>query len=117
MDEELLTRQSEIQRDFFGLDFEGMSAEFRPEVIKDMVLALTHELHEALDETGWKSWRTERHIGYPHYLDELVDAYIFLMNLVLVTGHTPSYLAQYMRNRTLLKMRVNVDRRTLDHRM
>jgi hypothetical protein len=48
------------------------------------VLALEDELHEMLGEVGWKPWATSRHFNRQQYLGELVDAFHFLMNLILV---------------------------------
>ncbi len=70
-------------------DFEEMSDKGRIEFIKDMVLALTDELHEALGEVGWKPWATSKHINRDAYVGELVDAWHFFMNLLLVVGVSP----------------------------
>lgn len=56
------------------------------EFIKDMHIALTDELHEALGEVGWKPWATRRHINTDAFKSELVDAWHFFMNLMLVVG-------------------------------
>lgn len=62
--------------------------------IREQALALTDEIHEAMAETGWKSWASSNHINREAYLSELADAYIFLMNLCLVSGHTAADLAR-----------------------
>lgn len=71
--------------------------------IKDMTLALTDELHEALAETGWKPWATSRHINRDAYVGELVDAMHFLINLFLVVDATADevfarYVEKNVRN-------------------
>lgn len=58
------------------------------EFIGDMVLALTDELHEALNEVGWKPWAKSRHINEEAFRSELVDAWHFFMNLMLTVGMT-----------------------------
>jgi hypothetical protein len=55
----------------------------RAEFIRNNVLSVTDELHEALNEVGWKPWATSRHFNREAYLHELADAYLFLKNLVL----------------------------------
>lgn len=52
--------------------------------IREQCLALTDEVHEAMNETGWKSWASSNHINRDAYLGELADVYIFFMNLLLV---------------------------------
>lgn len=46
-----------------------------------MKTALDDELHEMLNETGWKPWATSRHINLEGMKSELVDAFQFFMNL------------------------------------
>lgn len=58
---------------------EEVIAEFRTQV-----LALTDELHEALNEMGWKPWASSDHINAAAVMGELVDAWHFLMNLILL---------------------------------
>lgn len=48
--------------------------------------ALMDELHEAMDETGWKPWATSRHLDADKMLKEMVDAWHFFMNVLLVIG-------------------------------
>lgn len=63
------------------LNFE--SEEERIEFIRWNVLALTDELHEALNEVGWKPWATSRHVNEELFMKEMVDAFHFFMNLVM----------------------------------
>ena len=51
-------------------------------------MALEAELQEALDETGWKPWATSRHVNEDAYLNELVDALHFFVNLFALGGGT-----------------------------
>jgi len=62
--------------------------------IREQALALTDEVHEAMGETGWKSWATSNHINREAYLGELADVYIFFMNLMLVGNIRPHELAK-----------------------
>lgn len=58
----------------------------RIEEFKNMVMALQDELHEALGEMGWKPWSTSRHFNTEAVQGELVDAWCFLMSLMLLAG-------------------------------
>jgi hypothetical protein len=70
---------------------------------RTMVLALEDELHEALNETGWKPWASSRHFNTDAVKGELVDAWCFLMSLMLLAGMTPAELYQ----RYQAKMEIN----------
>lgn len=90
-----------LQRDFQHRLEGQFPADLAPSVkmnyIRTMVLALTDELHEALAETGWKPWATSNHINREGYRGELADAFIFLMNLMLVADITPSELMEVVK--------------------
>jgi hypothetical protein len=79
----MLQMQRALQARINGYDIEDQPIELRIENIKLNVLALTAELHEALDETGWKPWASSRHIYEDRLQEELIDAWHFLMNLFL----------------------------------
>lgn len=66
----------------------SMTTDESIEFIRNNVLAATAELHEALDETGWKPWATSRHINRDAFKSELVDVLKFYMNLMIVTEIT-----------------------------
>jgi hypothetical protein len=108
--EAMLTLQRDLQRDTYGIDFEKMSDEDRMAYVRNNVLALTDELHEALGETGWKPWATSRHVNEQAYTAELVDAWHFLMNLLLVTGIPPEVLAGLFYTTYVFKRGVNEKR-------
>ena len=82
----ILDRQRELQKKHYGVDVTTLSDEERAQYIRDMSLALADELHEALNETGWKPWATSRHLNRQAYLGELIDVLHFWCNLVLITN-------------------------------
>lgn len=86
--EKIFARQLDLQRAAYGLNPEFMDDETRAAYIRDMVLACTDELHEALGEVGWKPWQTSRHLHHEAFGKELVDALHFLVNLWLAAGWT-----------------------------
>lgn len=51
--------------------------------LREQAFALLDEVHEAMAETGWKSWATSNHVNRAAFTSELADVYIFLMNLML----------------------------------
>lgn len=83
--DEMVRLQKEMQEQVYGHDFDAMSNEERIQFIHWNVTALTDELHEALGEVGWKPWATNRHINEEAFVSELVDAWHFLMNLIIVS--------------------------------
>jgi len=56
--------------------------------IKDNKLALDAEVQEMLDECGWKPWASSKHINVEAFKGEIVDAFHFLMNEMMVVGMT-----------------------------
>lgn len=101
---EMLDRQHKLQVDAYKLDPTQLAGDARAEFVRWNVLALHAELTEALDEVGWKPWATSRHINAEQMMKELVDAFHFLMNLMLVAGEGKSpaavaaqFLAEYRR--------------------
>jgi dimeric dUTPase (all-alpha-NTP-PPase superfamily) len=102
--DEIFERQHTLQREKFK-DPQRMSRPEALEYIRWNVLALTDELHEALQEVGWKPWANSVHINRNEYVGELIDATHFLVNLFLVVGATPlevygAYLEKNERNHT-----------------
>lgn len=78
-----LRAQYELQLDSYKNDPAALSDEERAHFISWNILALEDELHEALDEVGWKPWTTSRHLNRDAFKGELVDALHFFMNLML----------------------------------
>lgn len=89
--------------DEFGTKYYNVLDPKRIDEFKDMVMALQDELHEALGEIGWKNWSTSRHFNVEAVQGELVDAFCFLMSLMLLAGlDAPTLYAKYQA-----KMRIN----------
>lgn len=82
---QVFASQEHFQK-LLGHDYENMSAEELVEYIKNQVLALLDEGHEALNEVGWKPWASSRHINREAFAGELVDILCFLVNLALAAG-------------------------------
>lgn len=100
---EIFARQLRLQQVINGYDLDEQDDETRIRNIKENVLACTDELHEALNEVGWKQWATSRHINEDAFKKELIDAAHFLINLLLHAGVTADefftlYLTKNKRN-------------------
>lgn len=90
-------------------DFEG---EQLMEFLRWNVLALEDELHEALNECGWKPWATSRHVNRDLFVKEMVDAWHFFMNLLLAIspGRLPIDIAEEFAQLYEEKNRINAER-------
>ena len=82
----ILDSQRKLQKNSYGVDISTLDEEQRAQYIRDMSLALTDELHEALNETGWKPWATSRHFNRQAFIGEMIDVLHFWCNLVLVAN-------------------------------
>lgn len=98
---QMMDEQLKLQLESYGGEHPSDgSEEQRIEFIRWNTLALTDELHEALAEVGWKPWASNRDINREAYVGELVDAWHFLMNLLLVVEVTPDeFYRRYMEKR------------------
>lgn len=100
--EDALQAQYELQLKSFGSDPKSLDKDERADFIRWNVLALTDELHEALAETGWKPWASSKYVNRDAYVSELVDAFHFLMNLMLVVDcSAEEFLAKYAEKRKI----------------
>lgn len=64
------------------------------EFIKDNVLGAESELHELLDETGWKPWTTSWHINVDAARSEWIDVWHFMMNIANKLGMTEDMIVR-----------------------
>jgi len=101
----IIEMQNYLQVEAYGNDFRNMAEALKPKYIADMVLACTDELHEALNEVGWKPWASSRHVNAEAFKGELIDALHFLVNLFLLAG---------MDSREVLRLYLEKNRRNLE---
>jgi hypothetical protein len=99
----ILDNQRKLQLKSYGVDVSTLDGDARAAYIRDMSLALTDELHEALNESGWKPWATSRHLNRAAFAGEMIDVLHFWVNLALVAGVTEQdildlYFAKADRN-------------------
>lgn len=100
----MLNMQSELQERSYGQRIEELTGEARIQMFKEMYVALVDELHEALGEMGWKAWATSKHFREPAVQGELIDAWHFFMNLLILAGLDPEkmfemYMAKHDKNK------------------
>jgi hypothetical protein len=88
---QMMDLQIDLQRQL-GVDIEQMSPTELMAFVREQTLACADELHEALQETGWKTWAKNPHVNTEAFRAELIDAWQFLMNLMWVAGMTPEML-------------------------
>lgn len=91
---QMLTAQHALQVNSFKNDPVTLTDDEAVEWIRWNTLALEDELHEALAEVGWKPWATSRHVNREAFIGELVDAFHFFMNLMLVVDCTAEEFAE-----------------------
>ena len=104
--EKALEAQLTLQVNSFGKDPRILNNDEKLEWVRWNVLALEDELHELLAETGWKPWASSRHINREAYVGELVDAFHFMMNLMLIVDcSAEEFLTKYFEKR-----KINVQR-------
>lgn len=84
--EKMLEMQYELQMKHYGAAPDQLEGKERVQFVKDMHIALTDELHEALAEVSWKPWAKAEYFNEDAFKGELVDAFHFFMNLMMA-GH------------------------------
>jgi len=104
----MLDTQLDFQTKILGQPLDNYTEEERIEFIRLHVFALEDELHELMGEIGWKPWATSKHINLNATKNELVDAWHFFMNLMLILGMD----ADELNNRYNAKQKKNRKRQT-----
>src|ERR1700753_629968 len=89
--DEMFYRQRGLQTHLHGgVDPATFVDEQRSEYIRMQLLALVAELFEALDETAWKAWsKDKKKFNREAFINELVDAMHFLVNLGIAADVNP----------------------------
>jgi len=89
----MLEAQLELQRRHMGGDPRHLDGNDMADFMRWNAFALEDEIHEAMQEVGWKPWATDRTINVTEFVREMVDAFHFYMNMLLcATGMEPSDL-------------------------
>lgn len=85
--EAMLESQRMVQLGY-GHNFGTKTPTDQMRYLGEMALALCDEVHEALGETGWKSWTSSNHINREEFMGEMADVFLFFMNMMLAAGMT-----------------------------
>lgn len=98
--EKMLEKQLELQIEHMGGDPRDLRGAERADFIRVHVLSCEDELHEAMAETKWKPWIKPEKQGYIEqdpFNKEMIDAWHFFMNLLLV-GNPDKSCAEIAQN-------------------
>lgn len=96
---DMFAEQGNLQR-LLGRNVAEMTPDQLASYRVEMAFAATDELHEAMNETGWKSWASSRHVNEEEIKDELTDTWLFLLNLMLSVNMTAEDLySRYAKKR------------------
>lgn len=80
-----------------GLDINSTLVQYR---IKDFMWRITEELGEAANTLKNKPWKnTHMVVDETHYLEEVIDAVHFLVELLIMNGFTPESLTTMYLNK------------------
>lgn len=83
----MLEMQLQLQRNHMkDGDPQALTGDAMAEFMTWNFAACVKELSEATDEVGWKPWATSRHLSQPQFNREMVDAFHFFMNMLLVAN-------------------------------
>ena len=91
--------------------FPGVQVLSQGEQILINTRALIHEVIEVENEVSWKHWKKPVQIDQDKVKDEVADIFIFLMNLINISGMDASELY----DRTLNKIDVNIQRQQIGY--
>src|SRR5688572_22527545 len=96
--------QEELQTGTYHYNFQHIGLAARVALIEKMYVAAVRELGEAHDEISWKPWATGQFINRDKLVSECVDAFQFIMNMMLALGDDPRELAIEFANRHAAKV-------------
>lgn len=111
---QMLEKQLQLQLKIIKRDPRDLDGAELMEYICMNMLSLEDELHEAMKECGWKPWATEKYMNREAFMKELVDAWHFLMNMMLAIspGRLPLDIAKEFATKYYEKNRINAERQT-----
>ncbi len=96
----------DVQQSMQDKCYPNVEEMFMEEKILISTRALVHEVLEVEDEVNWKHWKKDVEVDEEKVCDEIVDVFIFFMNLVNASDMTAKELIE----RTLDKIDINIER-------
>ncbi len=104
---DMLQTMLEIQKEIQLKCYPNVQTLPREEQMLINTRAMIHETCEVENELNWKHWKKPADIDFDHKVkEEIVDQFIFLMNLINISDMDASELY----DRTLNKIDVNIQR-------
>ena len=104
--QEMIDLQAKLQSETYGKDISKLDTREKIEAYRINMMALQDELHEALNEMSWKPWAKAEYFNDDRVQQELVDAWHFFMNLMIISFMDEEKL----HLRYLAKRKVNIKR-------
>lgn len=104
--QEMIDLQAKLQSETYGKDISKLDTREKIEAYRINMMALQDELHEALNEMSWKPWAKAEYFNDDRVQQELVDAWHFFMNLMIISDMD----AEKLHLRYLAKRKVNIKR-------
>ena len=104
--QEMIDLQAKLQSETYRKDISKLDTCEKIEAYRINMMALQDELHEALNEMSWKPWAKAEYFNDDRVQQELVDAWHFFMNLMIISGMD----AEKLHLRYLAKRKVNIKR-------
>lgn len=112
--EQWLRLQLQLQINAYDQDPRALEGKDRTDFLMWNAFAATDEIHEAMQEVGWKPWASSRHVNDEQMLGELVDALHFIGNMILAAASTskksPEQLGSILWQMYQAKVRTNMQR-------
>jgi hypothetical protein len=104
-----------IFREKFNIDIKNISQEDLKKWSKEFILCASKELYESLDELNWK---THRHLfrenNIDNFIEELVDSYKFIMNLLILHGvDSEMFYNKFCEKSKIVDIRYRQDKKLL----
>lgn len=101
----IFNKQKEFQillfKDKFNLNFDELTEEQKLEWTKEFVLCLNEESFEVLRELNWKTHvHSKKEINRENILEESVDVFKYLLNIILVNGFTADEFLESFNKKT-----------------
>lgn len=106
MEEEILEKLLNLQKNMQIVMYSDVNKLSKYEQLLINTRALIHEVIEVEDEVNWKHWKNSVPVNEGDLKNEIVDCFIFLMNIINLSGMDSNELV----DRAIAKMDVNIVR-------
>lgn len=96
---QMFHHQREMQISHFGADPQELQGEDRKRFVTAMAYSVVNEIVEATNEIAWKPWAATDKLHRDAYIEEIIDAWHFMINMLLVANVSPEefHMAYFMK--------------------